>query len=89
VFERIREGKSEIGVATIPLLNAAKGLRLIGPYWKNYILYAAALMNSATSPQAGLDYIRFLRTPAARLAFAKTGVEIMDLGHRPTAESDG
>jgi molybdate transport system substrate-binding protein len=91
VFERIREGKSEIGVATIPLINAAKGLRLIGPLpdeLQSYIHYAAALMTSATSPQAGLDFISFLRAPAAKLAFAKTGVEIMSLPHRSTAESD-
>ena len=91
VFERVKQGQSEIGVATIPLISAAKGLRLIGPLpeeFQSYIQYAAALMNSATSPQAGLDFIRFLRTPASKLAFAKTCVEIMDLGHRPTAESD-
>lgn len=79
VFERIQQGnRSDIGVATIPLINATNGLRLIGPLpaeLQSYITYAAALMTSATSPQAGSAFISFLDSPAAKIAFAKTGVE--------------
>jgi molybdate transport system substrate-binding protein len=59
VFQRILQGnRSDIGVATIPLINATKGLRLIGPLpveLQSYITYVAALMTSATSPRTASD----------------------------------
>lgn len=79
VFERIKQGnRNDIGVATIPLINATNGLRLIGPLpaeLQSYINYSAALMTSATSPQAGSGFISFLASPAAKVALAKTGIE--------------
>ncbi len=79
VFQRILQGnRSDIGVATIPLINATKGLRLIGPLpveLQSYITYVAALMTSATSPRAASAFISFLDGHAAKVAFSKHSVE--------------
>jgi molybdate transport system substrate-binding protein len=79
VFQHVMNGTyGAIGVATVPLINATKGVRLIGSLpaeAQMYIQYAAALITAATSPQAGSAFIRFLRSPLARAAFAKTTVE--------------
>jgi molybdate transport system substrate-binding protein len=79
VFQQIINGAcGAIGVATIPLINVTKGVRLIGSLpaeLQMYIEYAAALITTATSPQPGSAFIRFLSSPAARAAFSKTTVE--------------
>ena len=79
VFQHIINGAcGAIGVATIPLINATKGVRLIGSLpaeLQMYIQYAAALISTATSPQAGSAFIRFLRSPEATAAFSNTRVE--------------
>jgi molybdate transport system substrate-binding protein len=79
VFDRVIQGKgNDIGVGTIPLINTTKGLRLIGPLpaeVQSYIVYAAAQMASATSPQTGKAFISFLASPTAKIAFAANGVE--------------
>ena len=77
VFQRILQGdRNDIGVATIPLINATKGLRLIGALpieIQNYIVYVAALMTSATWPQAAAAFVSFLCGDAAKLAFSDNG----------------
>jgi molybdate transport system substrate-binding protein len=79
VFDRVIEGKgNDIGVGVIPLINTTKGLRLLGPLpaeVQSQIVYAAAPMTSAASPQAGKAFISFLASPAAKAAFAANGVE--------------
>jgi molybdate transport system substrate-binding protein len=79
VFNRVIEGKgNDIGVGAIPLINTTKGLRLLGPLpaeVQSHIVYAAAPMTSATSPQAGKAFISFLASPAAKDALAANGVE--------------
>ena len=79
VFERVIQGKGDdIGVGTIPLINATKGLRLIGPLpaeVQSYIVYAAAQMSGAPSPEAGRAFIAFLGSPTAKSLFAANGVE--------------
>lgn len=79
VFDHVIEGKgNDIGVGVIPLISAAKGLRLLGPLpaeVQSQIVYAAALMSSAASPQAGKAFIGFLASPAAKATFAANGVE--------------
>lgn len=79
VFQHIiNSAGGAIGVATIPLINATKGVRLIGSLpaeLQMYIQYEAALITTATSPQAGSAFIGFLRSPEATAAFSKTGVE--------------
>ncbi len=79
VDERISQGKgNDIGVGTIPLINANKKLRLIGPLppeLQSHIVYAAAPMSNATSPQAATAFIAFLVSPAAKALFAANGVD--------------
>ncbi len=79
VFERVIQGKgNDIGVGTIPLITVTKGLRLIGPLpadVQSYIVYVAAPMSGAPSPEAGRAFIAFLRSPAAKSLFAANGVE--------------
>ena len=79
VYERAVQGKgNDIGVGTIPPINVTKGARLIGPLpaeVQSYIVYAAAPMSSAASPQTAKAFIAFLVNPAARSLFAATGVE--------------
>jgi hypothetical protein len=44
-------------------------LKLIGPLPGNlqsYLVYAAALTRSGPSPDAGMDFTRFLASPVAR-----------------------
>ena len=77
--ERIVQGKgNDIGVLPILLINANKNLRLIGPLppeLQRHIVYAAAPMSNATSPQAAKAFIAFLVSPAAKALFAANGVE--------------
>ncbi len=79
VFERILQGTgNDIGVGTITQIIATKGLKLVGPLpaeIQSHIVYAAAPMTSAKSPQAAKAFISFLMTSAAKAAFAATGVE--------------
>ena len=78
-IERIVQGKgNDIGVLPILLINANKNLRLIGPLppeLQRHIVYAAAPMSNATSPQAAKAFIAFLVSPAAKALFAANGVE--------------
>ena len=73
VYDRVLQGKgNDIGVGVIPLINTAKGLRLLGRLpaeIQSYIVYAAAPMTSSTSPRAGRAFIYFLASPGAKAAF--------------------
>lgn len=79
VPERISQGKgNDIGVGTLPQINANKNLRLIGPLppeLQSHIVYAAAPMSNALSPQAAKTFIAFLVSPAAKALFAANGVD--------------
>lgn len=79
VFERILKGTGiDIGVSTIPQIIATTGLRLVGPLpaeMQSHIVYAAAPMAKAQSPQVARAFIGYLASPSAKAAFAATGVE--------------
>lgn len=79
VYERVVQGKgNDIAVGTIPLINVAKGVRLIGPLpaeLQSYLVYAAAPMSAAASPQTAKAFIAFLASLAAKSIFAANGVE--------------
>ena len=80
VFQRVLEGKpNDIGVATLPLISATKGIRLIGALpaeLQSHISYAAALMTTTTSLRAASAFIAFLSSSAAKVAFSENGVEL-------------
>jgi molybdate transport system substrate-binding protein len=77
VTTRIVQGKgNDLGVGTIPLIHMDKRIKLVGPLpgeLQSHLVYAAAIMTSAQSPDAGRDFIRFLGSPGARAAFAAAG----------------
>ena len=81
VMEHVARGRgNEIGVGPITeiLAHVPKGLVLVGPLpaaVQNYTSYAAAVMAGSPSPEEGRRLIRFLISPAAKAAFAATGVD--------------
>jgi molybdate transport system substrate-binding protein len=79
VVTRIVQGKgNDLGVGTITLILKDKRLKLVGPLpgeLQSYLVYAAAVTTNAQSPEAGMDFIRFLASPSARAAFAAAGAE--------------
>jgi len=78
-YERVIQGKgNDLAVGTIPIIKVTKGVRLIGPLppeFQSYLVYAAAPMNGAESPQTATTFIAFLASPAARSLFVANGVE--------------
>lgn len=65
-------------VGTISIIEVTKGVRLIGPLpagFQSYLVYAAAPMSGAASPQTAKAFIAFLASPAAKALFAANGVE--------------
>lgn len=79
VFDRVLQGTgNDIGVGVIPLISTTRGLRLLGPLppeVQSHIVYAAALMTSAASPQGGKAFISFLTSPTAKEVLAANGVD--------------
>jgi molybdate transport system substrate-binding protein len=76
----IRGNGNEIGFGAITEIKLfePKGLKLVGPLpaqVQNHTLYAAGVMTEAHSADEARDFIRFLGTPAAKQAFAATGVD--------------
>jgi len=78
-YERVIQGKgNDLAVGTIPIIRVTKGVRLIGPLppeLQSYLVYAAAPMTGAASPQTAKTFIAFLASPAARALFLANGVE--------------
>jgi len=67
-----------LGAITEIKLYEAKGLKLVGPLpaeIQNYTSYEAALMTGASSADAARAVLRYLVTPAAKVAFVAGGVE--------------
>lgn len=79
VFARISEGKgNDIGVGTIAQIKANKTLRLLGPLlpqFQSHIVYVAAPMINAASPELAKEFVAFLVNPTARALFAAHGVD--------------
>ena len=77
--DRVIQGKgNDLAVGTISIIKVTKGVRLIGPLppeFQSYLVYAAAPMSGAASPQTATIFITFLASPAARALFMANGVE--------------
>jgi len=77
VVVRIVQGKgNDIGVYPVTFILADKRLKLIGELpseFQSYLVYAAALMTGAQSPDAATKFIRFLASPGSKAAFAAAG----------------
>jgi molybdate transport system substrate-binding protein len=78
IYERVIQGKSnDIAVGTLSLIKETKGVRLVGPLpaeFQSYVVYAAAPMSGAGSPQTAKAFIAFLVSPAAKALFAANDV---------------
>ena len=78
-YDRVIQGKgNNLAVGTISIIKATKGVRLIGPLppeFQSYLVYAAAPMSGAASPQTATTFITFLANPVARALFIANGVE--------------
>jgi molybdate transport system substrate-binding protein len=81
VLEHVVAGKRrEIGFGPITEIKSfePKGVVLVGPLpadVQNYTTYLAAVLQNTAANEAARDFIRYLTTPAARQAFAATGVQ--------------
>jgi molybdate transport system substrate-binding protein len=79
VVARVLQGKGgEIGVMVVTLIKADKRLQLIGTLpaeFQSYLVYTAAPLMSARSPQAADDFIDFLSSTQAREEFIASGAE--------------
>jgi molybdate transport system substrate-binding protein len=81
VLEHVIAGKRrEIGFGPITEIKSfePKGIVLVGPLpadVQNYTTYVAAVLQNTAANEAARDFIRYLTTPAARQAFAATGVQ--------------
>jgi molybdate transport system substrate-binding protein len=77
VVVRIVQGKgNDIGVYPVTFILADKRLKLIGELpseFQSYLVYTAALMTGAQSPDAATEFIRFLASPGSKAAFAAAG----------------
>ena len=79
LYERVIQGKgNDLAVGTIPIIQATQGVRLIGPLppeFQSYLVYVAAPMSGASSPQTAKMFSAFLAGAGARALFAANGVE--------------
>ena len=81
VLEHVIAGKRrEIGFGPITEIKSfePKGVVLVGPLpadVQNYTTYVAAVLQNTAADAAAKEFIRYLTTPAARQAFAATGVQ--------------
>lgn len=81
VFAHVLKGKGKdlgAGPVTQIIARKEKGLILVGPLpaeLQNYEPYVAGLTKSASSPDVGRAFIKFLTSPPAQAAMAKTGID--------------
>jgi len=79
VVARVLQGQgSEIGVMVVTLIQADKRLQLIGALpadFQSYLVYTAARLTTAPSPQVAGEFIDFLSSPQARKEFIASGAE--------------
>ncbi len=80
VFRRLLEGQGrDIGVGTLSLIHAARGLQLLAPLppeFQAWLTYDAALLGAAPEPRVAQQWIAFMVRPSSRTAFVAVGGEI-------------
>jgi molybdate transport system substrate-binding protein len=78
-FARVLQGAGhDIGISPITLIKARKDLKLVGPLpaeLQSYLLYAAAPMTNAQTPDVANEFIGFLASPVAKSHFLASGAE--------------
>lgn len=79
VVARVLQGKgTDIGVMVVTLIKADKRLQLVGTLpaeFESYLVYSAAPLTSARSPQVAAEFISALSSPEAKKEFIASGAE--------------
>jgi molybdate transport system substrate-binding protein len=76
--ELIANGDVDIGLYLLSEVLTVKGVAVAGmlpPALQNYIVYAGAVLADSASPDAALDFIKFLADPSNQAQWQTTGFE--------------
>jgi molybdate transport system substrate-binding protein len=76
--ELIANGDVEIGLYLLSEVLTVKGVAVAGmlpPALQNYIVYAGAVLADSASPDAALEFIKFLADPSKQAQWKTTGFE--------------
>lgn len=76
--ELIANGDVEIGLYLLSEVLTVKGVAVAGmlpPALQNYIVYAGAVLADSASPDAALEFIKFLADPSKQAQWQTTGFE--------------
>ena len=81
VLNHLSQGKGKeigLGATTVIIEGKDKGLKLVGPLpaaIQNYTTYVATVAAQGIARDAAREFIRYLTSPAAKAAFAASGIE--------------
>jgi molybdate transport system substrate-binding protein len=78
VAELVANGEAELAVQLINELIAVKGVELVGPLpaeVQNYVVLTGGVGSNAKQPEQALDFLKFLRAPAAVPVIKAKGLE--------------
>ncbi len=81
VGEIVARGEAEIGFQQVSELLPIAGITFVGPLppdIQNKTLYSGGIHTGAKAPEAATALLQFLKSPAARSAFVKAGMEPSD-----------
>jgi molybdate transport system substrate-binding protein len=76
--ELIANGDVDIGLYLLSEVLTVKGVAVAGmlpPAMQNYIVYAGAVLADSASPDAALEFIKFLADPSKQGQWQTTGFE--------------
>jgi molybdate transport system substrate-binding protein len=76
--ELIANGDVDIGLYLLSEVLTVKGVAVAGmlpPAMQNYIVYAGAVLADSASPDAALEFIKFLADPSKQAQWKTTGFE--------------
>jgi len=74
----VANGQAELGVHQFQVLVSVAGIEIVGPLpgdLQDTIIFAAAIMRGAKSPEASKALVDFLRTPESAAAIKAKGME--------------
>jgi molybdate transport system substrate-binding protein len=81
VLNHVSHGKGTeigLGATTVIIEGKEKGLKLVGPLpaeIQNYTAYAAMVLADSAVGKTARDFVRYLKTPAAKAVLAAAGIE--------------
>ena len=81
VGEVLARGEAEIGFQQVSELLPIGGITYVGPLppdIQNYTLYSGGIHTGAKAPDAAMELLKFLKSPASRPAIVRAGMEPSD-----------